>query len=69
MGSRRPRPVVLDAGALIAFERNDRSVRTSVRTLIELALAHGGIIHTPACVVAQVFGHKARGFFCRGTTR
>lgn len=51
MGARRARAVVLDAGALIAFERNDRKVRT----LIELALANGGILHTPAGVVAQVW--------------
>jgi predicted nucleic acid-binding protein len=42
---------VLDAGALIAFERND----PRVRTLVELALAHGGALHTPAGVVAQVW--------------
>jgi hypothetical protein len=35
VGARRARPVVLDAGALIAFERNERKVRT----LIELAMA------------------------------
>lgn len=51
MGTGRPRPVVLDAGALIAFERNDRKVRT----LIELAAAHGGGLHTPAGVVGQVW--------------
>ncbi len=51
MGARRPGPVVLDAGALIAFERNDRKVLA----LVELALAHGGALHTPAGVVAQVW--------------
>jgi predicted nucleic acid-binding protein len=51
MGARRPRPVVLDAGALIAFERNDRRVRT----VIELAVAHRGALHAPAAVVAQVW--------------
>ena len=51
MGAGRPRPVVLDAGALIAFERNDRRVRT----LIELALAHGAVLHAPAGVVGQVW--------------
>jgi hypothetical protein len=35
VGARRARPVVLDAGALIAFERNERKVRT----LIERAMA------------------------------
>jgi predicted nucleic acid-binding protein len=51
MGARRPRPVVLDSGALIAFERNDRRVRT----LIELAVANRGALHAPAAVVAQVW--------------
>jgi hypothetical protein len=40
VGARRPRPVVLDAGAFIAFERNDRKVGT----LIELAVAHGEVL-------------------------
>lgn len=51
MGKGRPRPVVLDAGALIAFERNDRKVRT----LVELALANGVALHAPAGVVGQVW--------------
>jgi hypothetical protein len=51
MGARRPRAVVLDAGALIAFERNDRRVRT----LIELSVAHRGSLHAPASAVAQVW--------------
>lgn len=51
MGSQRPRAVVLDAGALIAFERND----TRVRRLVELALVHEGEMHAPAAVVAQVW--------------
>lgn len=51
MGARRARPLVLDSGALIAFERNDRKVRT----LVELALANGGVLHAPAGVVAQVW--------------
>jgi predicted nucleic acid-binding protein len=42
---------VLDAGALIAFERNDRKVRV----LVELALRHGVPLHAPAGVVAQVW--------------
>jgi hypothetical protein len=56
MGARRPRPVVLDAGALIAFERNDRKVRT----LVELAVAHGGAVYTPGGVVAQVWRDGSR---------
>lgn len=51
MGTRRPRPVVLDTGAFIAFERNNRRVRT----LIELSLTHRGRLHAPSCVVAQVW--------------
>lgn len=56
MGSRRPRPVVLDAGAFIAFERND----VRVRSLVELALSAGGALHTPAAVVVQVWRHGGR---------
>jgi hypothetical protein len=47
---------VLDAGAFIAFEKNDRAVRT----LIELALAHGGALHTTGGVVAQVWRDGSR---------
>jgi hypothetical protein len=47
---------VLDAGALIAFERNDRKVRT----LVELAMAHGGAVHAPGGVVAQVWRDGSR---------
>lgn len=52
MGSVRPRPLILDAGALIAFERSDRRV---VR-LIELAEE----LHVPAGVVGQVWRNPAR---------
>ena len=51
MGARRPRPVVLGSGALIAFERND----ARVRTLVALAFANGGTLHAAAGVVAQVW--------------
>jgi len=47
-----PRPLILDAGALIAFERLDRRV---VR-LLELA----GDLHVPAGVVGQVWRNPAR---------
>jgi predicted nucleic acid-binding protein len=47
---------VLDAGALIAFERNDRKVRT----LIELAVTHGASIYVPGGVVAQVWRDGSR---------
>ncbi len=56
MGARRTRPVaapavVLDSGALIAFDRNDKRVRT----LVELAHQYGRVLHAPAGVVAQVW--------------
>ena len=66
MGPRRPRPVVLDAGALIAFEKNDRKVRT----LVELALAHGAPLWTRraessrrcgATGVARLVSHGSSG--------
>lgn len=56
MGPQRPRPVVLDSGALIAFERNDRRVRR----LIELAVEHDRMLHVPTGVVAQVWRNGAR---------
>ena len=52
MGAQRPRPVVLDAGALIAIERTDRRI---VR-LLELA----DQVHVPGAVVAQVWRNPAR---------
>jgi hypothetical protein len=55
MGARRSgtvaHPVVLDSGALIAFDRNDKRVRT----LIELASVNGRTLHIPAPVIAQVW--------------
>ncbi len=56
MGPARPRAVVLDAGALLAFERNDRRVRR----LVELAAQHGESLHVPAGVIAQVWRDGAR---------
>lgn len=52
MGPKRPRPVVLDTGALIAIERADRRV---IR-LLELAEE----VHVPAAVVAQAWQNPAR---------
>jgi len=52
MGPERPRPIVLDAGALIAIERADRRV---VR-LLELA----GDVHVPAGALAQAWRNPAR---------
>ena len=52
MGTKRPRPVVLDAGALIAVERADRRV---IR-LLELAQD----IHVPAGALAQAWRNPMR---------
>jgi len=52
MGPVRPRPLILDAGALIAFERSDRRV---IR-LLELA----DELHVPAGAVGQVWRNPAR---------
>jgi predicted nucleic acid-binding protein len=52
VGPKRPRPVVLDTGALIAIERSDRRV---IR-LLELAEE----VHVPAAVVAQAWRNPAR---------
>lgn len=52
MGPVRPRPLILDAGALIAVERGDRRV---VR-LLELARE----VEVPAGVVGQVWRNPAR---------
>jgi len=52
VGAKCPRPVVLDAGALIAVERSNRRIVA----LLELA----DEIHVPAAVVAQVWRNPAR---------
>ena len=52
MGTQRPRPVVLDAGALIAVDRADRRI---VR-LLELA----DEVHVPAGALAQAWRNPAR---------
>lgn len=52
MGAQRARPVVLDAGALIAIDRADRRV---VR-LLELAQD----VHVPAAALAQAWRNPAR---------
>ena len=51
MGAGNPRPVVLDAGALIAFERN----QPKLRRLIQLAVEYRVPLHVPAGVLAQVW--------------
>lgn len=52
MGTKRPRPLVLDAGALIAVDRADRRM---IR-LLELA----GEVHVPAGALAQAWRNPAR---------
>lgn len=52
MGEKRPRPLVLDAGALIAVDRADRRL---IR-LLELAAD----IHVPAGALAQAWRNPAR---------
>ena len=52
MGTKRPRPVVLDAGALIAVDRADRRV---IR-LLELAQD----VHVPAGALAQAWRNPGR---------
>lgn len=52
MGPQRPRPVVLDAGALIAIDRADRRI---IR-LLELA----DEVHVPAGALAQAWRNPAR---------
>lgn len=52
MGPKRPRPVVLDAGALIAVDQADRRV---IR-LLELAQE----VHVPAGALAQAWRNPAR---------
>jgi hypothetical protein len=52
MGSKRPRPLVLDAGALIAVDRADRRM---IR-LLELAEE----VHVPAGALAQAWRNPAR---------
>lgn len=52
MGPKRPRPLVLDAGALIAVDRADRRL---IR-LLEMA----GEVHIPAGALAQAWRNPAR---------
>lgn len=47
---------MLDAGALVAFERNDRRVRR----LVELAAQHAAPLFVPAGVVGQVWRDGSR---------
>lgn len=56
MGKARPRTVVLDAGALMAFERADAKMRALCRE----ALRTGAKLVVPAGVVGQVWRNGAR---------
>jgi predicted nucleic acid-binding protein len=51
MGAQRARPVVLDAGALIALERGDRRMRALAR----LAVDRGEVLVVPAPALAQAW--------------
>ncbi len=50
------RPVVLDAGALIALDRNNRETWALVKAISE----DGGSIHVPTGVIAQAWRDGAR---------
>ena len=56
MGPQSARAVALDAGALVAFERNDRRVRR----LVELAVENGLRLYVAAGVVGQVWRDGVR---------
>lgn len=56
MGSPRPRPVVLDAGALIQFDRG----QARMRALIELALQRSAPLIVPAGVLGQAWRDGSR---------
>lgn len=56
MGKPRPRSVVLDAGALIAFERGDARMRALVRGAMEA----GASLVIPAGALGQVWRGGAR---------
>lgn len=56
MGRSRPRPVVLDAGALIALEKRDRRMEALLRRAHEVR----GRIVVPAGALAQVWSGDAQ---------
>jgi hypothetical protein len=56
MGETGPRPLVLDAGALIAVERAKRRMTA----LLDVAFAEGAELAIPAGVVAQTWREGAR---------
>lgn len=55
MGRSGPRPIVLDTGALIAFERADQRIRAAIRRAAEESR-----IIVPAGVVAEVWRDGTR---------
>lgn len=57
MGQERARPVVLDAGALIAFERGDGRMRALARAALEKS---DSLLIVPAGVLAQVWRDGSR---------
>ena len=65
MGKARSRTVVLDAGALIAFERGDPRMRALVRE----ALKAGVRLVVPAGVLAQAWRGTARQAPLRGLVK
>ena len=56
MGAARPRPVVLDAGALIQFDRG----HARMRALVRLALDRSAPLFVPAGVIGQVWRDGSR---------
>ena len=65
MGKARPKAIVLDAGALIAFERGDARMRALVRETVK----DGVRIVIPAGVLGQVWRGAARQFPLRALVR
>jgi hypothetical protein len=56
VGGRDPRPLTLDAGALIALEKADRKLDVLLRRAFE----QGGLVFVPAGMLAQVWRSGAR---------
>jgi len=65
MGQARTRSVVLDAGALIAFERGDAKMRALVREALKLGVK----LLVPAGVLGQVWRGGARQFALRALVK
>jgi hypothetical protein len=65
MGEARSRAIVLDAGALIAFERADPRMRALVREALKLGVR----LVVPAGVLAQVWRDGSRQVVLRGLVK